>query len=66
MITIALNGAKVPCDLECRDALGRTVFAKSLDAVNGTLDLTGLANGCYFLQAQSSQGSACKLIEVMH
>ncbi len=64
--TISFTGAAGPIQIEITDAIGRSVLKQTILSASGTLDLGTLANGCYFLHAQSAQGSVSKMIEVLH
>ena len=64
--TISITGATQSSQIEITDQIGRSVLMQTLPSGNSTLDLTGFPNGCYFLHAQTSQGTVSKLIEVLH
>jgi hypothetical protein len=66
MLTISSTGVDATSRIEITDAIGRSVLMETIQSNSGTLDLSGLANGCYFLHAQTSLGKASKLIEVLH
>ncbi len=65
LVTVSGNGAVGPVHIEITDAIGRIVLNQTIQAESGTLDLSGLSNGCYFLHAQNSQDNESKIIEVL-
>jgi hypothetical protein len=64
--TISIIGASGPSHIMITDQIGRSVLTTTILSGNGTLDLSGFPNGCYFLHAQTSRGDVSKLIEVLH
>ena len=62
--TIRLTGAAGADLIEITDALGRTVLRKTLPSAGGTLDLSTLSDGTYFVRATNAHGSAAERIVV--
>jgi hypothetical protein len=65
-VSVSLMGTSGTNQIEITDALGRSVLKQTISSGSGTLDISALPNGCYFLCVQTSQGDISKLLEVLH